>query len=580
MATQPQDCDPEDAPIVLRLSAPLPDASSLERRIADALRKGLSYSVTLNTSDDIFGVASDQNIDDEAADADTAGSTLYEEASARSEATLDVATELSDQLKKVTLPVDEFVSHSRVSADGDMILAYNGRYMTLGAIDQTLLTTRAIERAKKAHTYRLFMSATQEHPGFSGGRDDTLFKVEIDTGSNDSWLYSPHLLELAVVDEDDPQRSAYTISSFPKRTVPLSKVYAFGVSPPPPRQKTYPPPLPPYVKYIDDSMGLVRVATAPMEVELQDCFKWGKKVEKDALPLRYTFEILYACTRALAVLEDFDGLLGFGTMDYQRAFAPDCPSFLSVLATVLPRPKNPREEIILYFALRYTVKERPVGKIPRMWPSYLIFNRWPSILPNVSFKKIDVYATDTRPGNWMVKLRRIRIMTIKRWNPYHIPLEVELREDGVIELNDQLFVVDTGTALSYFPADAAQHLSQKIFTATREGAVKDAAPYFVTEDSSPETNEKLDWCAVEYDFVNKAGTEVTVRGPARAFVANDEGMGLIWPTKTGWPNILGLSFYHTMFVAKHLCRDRDPYMELAPQWPGLHAKFVMPDDAA
>ncbi len=94
--------------------------------------------------------------------------------------------------------------------------------------------------------------------------------------------------------------------------------------------------------------------------------------------------------------------------------------------------------------------------------------------------------------------------------------------------------------MSYFPADAAQHLSQKIFTATREGAVKDAAPFFVTEDSSPETNEQLDYRAVEYDFVNKAGKEVTVRGPIRAFVANDEGMGLIWPTKTGWPNILGL----------------------------------------
>ncbi|RDX46243.1 hypothetical protein OH76DRAFT_1407151 [Lentinus brumalis] len=216
-----------------------------------------------------------------------------------------------------------------------------------------------------------------------------------------------------------------------------------------------------------------------------------------------------------------------------------------------------------------------------MWPSYLIFNRWPSAFAHVSFKEIDVYATPTRPGNWMVKIRRIRFLRVRTWSPDRVPYVVEPMENGIIELKDQFFILDTGTALSYFPADAAQHLSQKIFTATREGAVKDAAPFFVTEDSSPETNEQLDYDAVEYDFVNKSGKEVTVRGPIRAFVANDEGMGLIWPTKTGWPNILGLSFYHTMFVAKHLCHKRDPYIELAPQWPRCHGQYVMPEpDAA
>ena len=86
-----------------------------------------------------------------------------------------------------------------------------------------------------------------------------------------------------------------------------------------------------------------------------------------------------------------------------------------------------------------------------MWPSYLILNQWPGRWPYPSFKRVDVYATDTRPGNWLVKLRCIRIMQVTGWDDDHVPVPAycTLRENGVIELNDQLFVLDTGTWL-YF----------------------------------------------------------------------------------------------------------------------------------
>ena len=55
------------------------------------------------------------------------------------------------------------------------------------------------------------------------------------------------------------------------------------------------------------------MASAPMDLELQNCYKWGQAIQRANIPMRYHFEIMYACTERLAMLEDFDGLLGFGT---------------------------------------------------------------------------------------------------------------------------------------------------------------------------------------------------------------------------------------------------------------------------
>ena len=55
------------------------------------------------------------------------------------------------------------------------------------------------------------------------------------------------------------------------------------------------------------------MASAPMDLELQNCYKWGQVIQRANILMRYHFEIMYACTNGLAILEDFDGLLGFGT---------------------------------------------------------------------------------------------------------------------------------------------------------------------------------------------------------------------------------------------------------------------------
>ena len=75
---------------------------------------------------------------------------------------------------------------------------------------------------------------------------------------------------------------------------------------------------------------------------------------------------------------------------------------------------------------------------------------------------------------------------------------------------------------------------------TRDGVKKHWAPFFVTANESAEENEWTEYTMIEYDFVNKSGNVVTVRGPARGFLTNDVGAGLIWPTMPGLPNILGL----------------------------------------
>ena len=71
----------------------------------------------------------------------------------------------------------------------------------------------------------------------------------------DRWLYDPGLLELKVEKSGDPPKTAYTLGTF-KKKLPRHRVYARGYGlDTPPVQKTYDTPLPPRVKYVDDTMG-------------------------------------------------------------------------------------------------------------------------------------------------------------------------------------------------------------------------------------------------------------------------------------------------------------------------------------
>lgn len=55
---------------------------------------------------------------------------------------------LSDMLEKAVSPSDgSFVSHSRSSAGGDRILPYNGKYVSLGALNESLLKTNDVLQA-------------------------------------------------------------------------------------------------------------------------------------------------------------------------------------------------------------------------------------------------------------------------------------------------------------------------------------------------------------------------------------------------------------------------------------------------
>ncbi len=75
------------------------------------------------------------------------------------------------------------------------------------------------------------------------------------------WLYSPHLLELKIDKPSERGDSGYSLTAFLNDVVPLNKVYAFDVSPAPAKQKKYPPPLPPHVKYTDESIGCEKLFT-------------------------------------------------------------------------------------------------------------------------------------------------------------------------------------------------------------------------------------------------------------------------------------------------------------------------------
>ncbi|KAI9061873.1 hypothetical protein FKP32DRAFT_1677803 [Trametes sanguinea] len=262
-----------------------------------------------------------------------------------------------------------------------------------------------------------------------------------------------------------------------------------------------------------------------------------------------------------------DGVLGLGPTSYQTAFhslsrsadgsAVDIPSFAWALIDQLPpldhNPKDPVDDtaLVMYFILR--------PKLDGL--SYFAWQVWPLADERLWSPKIYTMSNE----QWTLEVQEIRIwtsLTVQELTNFPGSF-LKLKKEPVATIKCAArFLIDTGAACSYFPADVLEQLITKM------KLKKDASNNVIMPYSVPEPlPDEADFYArgvMEWTFLSGRHTPVKAYTTLTRFLMNSNREGLIWPSpvpsplpenKTEAPaqtGILGQNFFHIAYVAMHV----------------------------
>ncbi|KAH9849080.1 hypothetical protein C2E23DRAFT_840714 [Lenzites betulinus] len=448
------------------------------------------------------------------------------------------------------------------------------------------------------------MELTIQQPMSNGQWQKTPFRMNIDTGSNTTWILGAGVCKAEYKTGDSVKGTT--------REIHLTK---WPLNNPPPWHNTLSPNpflhnpsdsgdifrrpnLPTYLRYTDNSLVVVEQLAEPLMFTVDNLYSWNQsRWNVPPQTFAYRFAVAYAADESM-MHENYDGILGLGPLRYQQRFHRSRAEqdFSTMLTRQCVPLKSDDTEVetysggyVYYFGLR------PPPQIDIFTdPSWMAVNQWPcdkiEFSEKIPVREIKASAKPTSDPyrGWAIGLQSMGFFKIV----------VEPDDEGTLQRRrvllgrlhfgneGTLFALDTGASTSDLPADA--HAQLKDIFGKQDSDQEEQAAGTIHDGVGLRIPPAYcnDETEIVVDFVflgEKADARVTVTGPAKPFLCQDsKGECLLY----GYPQssasdlyVLGLNFFQAMFVAMHRpanpARDA-PYIRLAPQWPQEKYRLRLP----
>ncbi|KAJ8496396.1 hypothetical protein ONZ51_g1163 [Trametes cubensis] len=435
--------------------------------------------------------------------------------------------------------------------------------------------------------YIIRMTVTQYKETFVGGFDHIVFNLELDTGSNTTWLRGEHVAEIVPPAQSSNRSSGGEPTEFNIKRISYEtllnkpRIFDHGIDRPyiPEGETATMTEWEGCVCY-DESANRAVVLGKPTRLEpftitLPGACNWGDQESWwQELPVQFTPAIAICGSPYLVYGSPCDGILGLGTSKFQSAFGHlyrhrDVPpeAFIPSFSVALERKLMVKENdpgVVFYFMLR----PPPDDEDEPPAPSYLGLQRWPCARQPKWSPRIDISPSG---GPWLATLAHLRVW--EDVEPTSADPETLARRSASCNIaidNQWTFSMDTGASSSYFPKDALDAIRAIHFISSRPTDRSEqvaGASYY----ASPAFWRKND-VTVELIFQNTDQTTVSVYVPALGFLYDTKGEGLVWEAPSAHAKagsgILGLNFFQVVYAAFHSppsASNLAPYIHLAPQ---------------
>ncbi|KAI0667512.1 hypothetical protein C8Q78DRAFT_1053464 [Trametes maxima] len=601
----------------IHLLSPQEDSPSLYRRAVDTVRRGwtlqddspagvyFSESGELvyhpGHSEDPSGIDSGSEISGESrpetsfGEGDASENTTAITSLDNDAFTKDIS-DVFDREDSLDADVSDF-GGSQEGLESDGLFLQTRKVDVRNLLDDALLHQTS---AMPKEFYQLQLTTRQFNDNLKDGFKDTTFQLEIDTGSNTTWIRGEQVRKIVGFQDKPPLsmnstnspssglpvnsgRGAYQIMRFSSTELHnksrLLNHHIFVPTVPEGEQTTFITTWQGQVSYgggqtYKRTILLGRPKDPRLrKFKLQSCFKWNAQ-QSWLEPLGVDCEIPVAIcgTERYILSHALDGILGLGTLRYQNAFRKnagvtedgDVPSFLQQISGHLERIPGEAGNI-LYFMLRPPPsKEGEMGQ-----PSYLALQKWPTVNEPLWSPKIPVHGN----RKWRIPLKGMAI-----WHGVDAAsANVDTLSSRVpsvqISLDQPLNVIlDTGSTLSYLPTDMIVGLLDDAYINRRpRSGEQNLSPYYV----DPAFTQKA--LTVQLNFTAGNGQDASIFVPALSFLYNTRGEGLVWATVTEDPKkkpknlkpwgLLGINFFQVVYAAFHLpeLQGVNPYVRFACQ---------------
>ncbi|KAI0761614.1 hypothetical protein BD413DRAFT_674381 [Trametes elegans] len=346
------------------------------------------------------------------------------------------------------------------------------------------------------------------------------------------------------------------------------------------------------ISYLDASEAFLVLAPDLSVISLNSWYKWGAKLRKaSSMQFPFRFEVAIGVTREIHMLP-MDGIVGFGTLNYQKSFPYygryGAPSLVQSLSSSVRPPDTGNDGTIMYFALRIrrTLTESSA------FDNWIALNRWPLVQQVDWSAPILLSEIGVRKHMWSATIRKISVFLAGTQSSSSKRLAV-YPDDDVADSDTIEVILDTGSAVSYVSPEFVEFLQKELFPTpenlglstilVEQDRTTNYPPFMV-----PMAQFALEKWYLELEFVGTAEESAVVQVPCDPFLATQNitrphentREGLIY-SKPGYEDanlywVLGVPFFQSVYVALHNPGPEKPYIQLAPQWAALTASHKLP----
>ncbi|OJT12156.1 hypothetical protein TRAPUB_11305, partial [Trametes pubescens] len=448
---------------------------------------------------------------------------------------------------------------------------------------------------------------------------DTVLKLNIDTGSNDTWILGDGHCQVQVL-ETRPKSgppSKIRLRKWPLNNQPPAhatlKPNPFARHPGDRGEIILEEPgLPPSIAYSDKSLVLVEQLAEPLTFKVNNFYNWNPSRRRNAPhTFGYRFAVAFAVNDEI-MRDPAEGIVGLGPLrvflslprlrrsaKFRFEWGPSTAKisplqdFSSVLTEQCMPLKGETEDDTYNGGHVHCFALRPAWVDRNIDPSWWSINKIPG--DDIDFsKKIPVRERPSHRKDrssirdWAVDMLLMAFHQIV-WQPddagimqrHRVLLgrvDFTEREDGELEtgVTGTLFILDTGASTTDLPPAAFEHIRTNIFASVDVGSTR--LPKFLLR--IPPAYCSDDSVVVDFVFRGENDAPVTVTGPGMPFLCqSSDGEGLLFSYDDSDGYVLGVNFFHTMFVAMHRPGNsvlHGPYVRLAPQWPHERYRLRLP----
>ncbi|KAI0360540.1 hypothetical protein OH77DRAFT_695507 [Trametes cingulata] len=467
---------------------------------------------------------------------------------------------------------------------------------------RTGLITSILRRAKTEKTnafYTIELLTEQTGPNFVGGSELTPFRLEVDTGSNTTWVRGEHVRKIvrplpapgAERNQRERREPGYVIEQFQRDQIRgKSCLLKHGVSVPHVRGGSTAEitSWDGNVKYGLSANYIVllgRLRGGPRQFMIPHSFSWGAQSSWwDPIKLDFAPAVAICGSENLILRTEFDGLLGLGTCKYQegfrylltdhheRALEPSFAWCLKGYLKAVPMEGG----IIVYFLLRPAPPSSQRSKLEAArFSSYLAFQKWPCAQVPQWSPALPVAQSANSSGLWQLRLVGFNIWRKVEATTASVQSLRPKRPAFSLTDIDVVMVLDTGVSASYIPSFMHNKLcAETTFlsqSSVEASVLQLPAPFYVSRLQAQDHET-----TVELIFRQDDHSNISIYVPALRFLYNTRGEGLVWPMirgrhpaddKGALTGLLGLNFFQTVYAAFHVPEAEPPYIRLATQSP-------------